>query len=290
MDKDSAVVEYPGSPRPFGVDRNHKEMAKFSNADAHALEPAIHFLAQVARTALSALRRREGNTPLLLPPRPGPSNGEDKFSILSRFDTVFLVDDSPSMDGGRWELVSKILDYSTAVATSYDPDGIDVHFFNNHTANQDNVKDPALAVEIHRNIMLKGNTPIRDQLSRHLNAYLRRYHGRPEDDLNFKGYNLIVLTDGEPNPDWEDPGDISDPDDARKTKSAYRLMRKMIVDIAQELDDERAERNQIGIQFCLIGNDPEAHTFFKYLDDRLKGKWKLKRDVSDLHTYLYFQR
>ena len=290
VNKDSAVIEYPGCPIPFGVDRNHKEMARFSNADAHALEPAINFLAKIARSSLTALNRRQTSTPLPAPSVRGNTDGEDKFSVLSRFDTVFLVDDSPSMNGDRWELVSKILDYSTAVAALYDPDGIDVHFFNNIAKNQDNVKDPAVAVEIHQNIYLKGNTPIRDQLSRHLNGYLKKYRRRPEDDLNFKGYNLIVLTDGEPNPEREDPSDISDIEDAKVTKPAYRMIRKMIVDIAHELDSDRAEKTQIGIQFCQIGNDPAAHTFFKYLDDRLKGKHKLKRDVSKISSLLLVNR
>lgn len=254
-------------------------MARFSNDDAHALEPAIHFLAQVARNALTTTPKMPS------PPEPDPTNAEDKYSVLSRFDTVFLVDDSPSMNGQRWELVNKILDYSTAVATSYDPDGIDVHFFNNTTANQDNVRDRAVAVHIHRNIFLKGNTPIRDQLSRHLNNYLRKYRKRSEDDINFKGYNLIVLTDGEPNPEREDLEDISDQEDARVTKPAYRMIRKLIVDVAHALDMEGAERSQIGIQFCQIGNDAEAHAFFKYLDDRLKGKWRLKRDVSKVKIH-----
>ena len=286
MNKDSAVIEYPGSPRAFGVDRNHKEMAKFSNDDAHALEPAIHFLAGFAREALAALHHHQFVTPLPSLPEPNRSDVEDKYSILDSYDTVFLVDDSPSMAGERGDLVKKILDYSTTVATSYDPNGIDVHFFNNRTANQDNVRDAALAVEIHQNIILRGSTPIRDQLSRHLNGYLRKFRGRHEDDLNFKGYNLIILTDGEPNPEPEDPEDISDHADARVTKGAYRMMRKMIVDVAQALDEEGAERGQVGIQFCQIGNDAGAHAFFNYLDNRLKGKWKLKRDVSEPATCL----
>ena len=281
------MIEYPGSPPAFGVDRNHKEMVKFSNADTHALEPAINFLAQIARNALAALHHPRITTPLPMPPISRHSNRNDKLSVLSRFDTVFLVDDSPSMQGERWDLVSKILDYSTSVATKYDPDGIGVHFFNNTTANQDHVKDPAVAVEIHRNLFLKGDTPIRDQLSRYLNSYLRKYHKRSEGDLDFKGYNLIVLTDGEPNPEREDPSDISDPEDALVTKPAYRMIRKMIVDVAQELDHEGAKRSQIGIQFCQIGNDLAAHTLFKYLDDRLKGKCKLKRDVSEPEALLF---
>ena len=192
------------------------------------------------------------------------------------------------MAGERWDLVKKILDYSTAVATNYDPDGIDVHFLNNKNANQNRVKDRALAVEIHRKIALRGNTPIRDQLSKHLHNYLNEYK-RHKDELNPKGYNLILLTDGEPNRDWEDPEDISDHEDARRTKPAFRKIRKMLVGIAQELDELQADENQVGIQFCNVGNDQGAHEFFYYLDNRLKGKWNLHRDVRTYRCALFCQ-
>ena len=260
------------------MDRNHKEMVKFSSDDAHALEPAIFFLAQFARDALMARHRRNASMTLRSTPAPRNPDAEDKFSILDSYDTVFLVDDSPSMAGERWDLVKKILDYSTALATTYDPDGIDVHFLNNKSANQDNVKDQAVAVDIHQRIVLRGNTPLYDQLSRHITGYLKKFQGRG-DDFNFKGYNLVILTDGEPNKMWEDPDEISDPEDAKVTSAAFRLIRKKIVSIARALDDNEAERGQVGIQFCQIGSDPGARNFFDYLDNRLKGKWKLQRDV-----------
>lgn len=254
-------------------------MVKFSHDDAHALEPAIFFLAQFARDALVARHHRENYTALPPPAAARRPGLEDKFSILDSYDTVFLVDDSPSMAGERWDLVRKILDYSTSVATSYDPDGIDVHFLNNKTANQDNVKDQAVAVDIHQRIVLRGNTPLYDQLSRHLTGYLKKFKGRG-DDFNFKGYNLIVLTEGEPNELWEDADEISDPEDAKVTSAAFRLIRKKIVNVARTLDEAEAERGQVGIQFCQIGNDVGARKFFDYLDNRLRGKWNLGRDVS----------
>lgn len=279
VNKESAVIEYPGYPPPIGIDRNHKEMAKFSNDGAHALEPAIDFLAKCAREAILAQRRRQSATPLPSPSAITRTHQENRYSILENYDTVFLVDDSPSMAGERWELVKKILDYSTAVAMKYDPDGVDIHFLNNRTANQDNVGDPAFAVEILRNIALRGNTPIRDQLSRHLHSYLREYERR-KNDLNVKGYNLILLTDGEPNPDYDAPGDIFDLD-AERTKPAFRRIRKMLVEIAQQLDNLQAEENQVGIQFCNVGNDPGAEEFFNFLDNRLQGQWNLNRDMID---------
>lgn len=182
------------------------------------------------------------------------------------------------MFGKRWDLVKRILTYSLAKATQYDTDGIDIHFLNNRTANVNNIKDQAVAVEIHRQIALRGSTPILDQLSRHLNDYLRRF--RLSNDMNFKGYNLIVLTDGEPDQEFEDPHEISDRDDARVTSAAYRLIRKRIVQVARELQQGRAERTQVGIQFCQVGDDEAATSFFQYLDNRLKGKYDLDRDVG----------
>ncbi|MCJ1469868.1 hypothetical protein MMC07_008512 [Pseudocyphellaria aurata] len=273
VDKDSAVIEYPDSPRPFGINRNHKEMIKFANDDTHALEPAIGFLAQYARVAVNGRQYR-----LPSPSQPA-SPVEDRYSILSDYDTVFLVDDSPSMAGERWDLVRKILDYSTAIATRYG--GVDVHFLNNKQANQDNIKDHAIAVQVHQDIVLKGSTPLLDQLSRHLNSYLRKLRESSARDINFKGYHLIIITDGEPNEEFESPSDISDTEDARINSPAYRLIRKEIIRVARRLDQNQESRKQVGIQFCQIGNDDGAVKFFRYLDDNLKGTYKLGRDMVD---------
>ena len=283
MDEESAVYEYPGCPQPFGVNRDHRDMAKFSVTDDHALKPAVHFLATIAANAL-AIERALSRPTISPPPPPAPvdSDGhavEDPFTILESYDTVFLIDDSPSMRGEKWELVQRILNYTTIVATRYDRDGIDVHFMNNFTANQDGIRDPKIAEKLHGGIELRGNTPTLDRLSRHLRNYLQdfsdaRYSAR------FKGYNLIVLTDGEPNAEEEDEEDISDEEDAKKNKAAFRLIRKEIVQAARQLDTHNAMPKQVGIQFCQIGNDEEAREFFEFLDDRLKGKFKLSRDVS----------
>ena len=219
---------------------------------------------------------------IALPPQPAIIDDEghaveDPFSTLADYDTVFLIDDSSSMQGQNWDLVHKILDYSIAEATRYDTDGVDIHFLNNQDANQDDVKDPRVAAKIHRDIELKGSTPIRDRLSRHLAGYLRKF----KDNETSKSYNLIVLTDGEPNPEYEDPEDISDQEDAKRYKAAFRLIRKRIVAIAKKLDDLDAEPGQIGIQFCQVGNDRDATAFFKFVDDQLKGRHRLGRDVRN---------
>lgn len=290
VDSDSAVYEYPGHPRPFGVNRNHKDMAKFSHDDSHALKPAALFLATIAASAIEREKARFRPT-IIPPPPPAPVNSEghsqeDRFSILEDYDTVFLIDDSPSMRGEKWELVQKILDYSTVMAARYDPDGIDIHFMNNTRANQDNIRDPKIATMLHHGIELRGSTPTRDRLSRHLGAYLQRFKAT-DYSPEFKGYNLIVITDGEPNPEDEDESDESDQDDARQDNAAFRLIRKRIIEVAKKLDDVEAERNQVGIQFCQIGSDDDVTKFFQYLDDRIKGKHNLRRDVSNPNSQCF---
>ena len=259
-------------------------MAKFSNEDDNALKPAVHFLATIATNAIE--REKARSRPIISPPPPTPVDSEghaveDRFSVLESYDTVFLIDDSPSMRGEKWELVQRILNYSTIVAARYDQDGIDIHFMNNTNSNQDSIKDPEIATKILHGIELRGNTPIRDRVSRHLGVYLQKFRAA-NFSPDYKSYNLIVLTDGEPNPEYEDESDVSDQEDARKNKAAFRLLRKRIVEVAKKLDKEEAEPAQVGIQFCQIGNDEDATRFFQYLDDRIKGKNNLGRDVSNL--------
>ena len=259
-------------------------MAKFSNDDDHALKPAVHFLATVAANAIEREKARSRPT-IVPPPPPAPvdsegNNVEDPFSVLKGYDTVFLIDDSPSMRGEKWELVQRILDYSIVVAARYDPDGVDIHFMNNIEVNQDSIKDSKIATTLHRRVELKGCTPTLDKLSRHLGGYYQRFKAA-DFSTDFKGYNLIVLTDGEPDPEDDDEGDMFDQDDARIHKAAFRLIRQRIVEIAKKLDEVDAERKQVGIQFCQVGNDEDATEFFNYLDDRIKGRNNLRRDVSN---------
>ena len=265
-------------------------MARFTNDDDNALKPAVHFLATVAANAIEREKARSRPT-IMPPPPPAPVNSdgdsvEDRFSILEGYDTVFLIDDSPSMRGEKWELVQKILDYSIVVAARYDPDGIDIHFMNNVRANQNNIKDLEYATTLHHGIELRGSTPTLDRLSCHLGDYYQRFKDA-KFSTDFKCYNLIVVTDGEPNPEDEDDSDVSDQDDARKHKAAFRLIRKRIVKIAKKLDEAEAERAQVGIQFCQVGNEADGTEFFQYLDDRIKGKYNIHRDVSTSHAYMH---
>lgn len=62
-------------------------------------------------------------------------------------------------------------------------------------------------------------------LIHHLNDRVQKFKAA-DFSADFRCYNLIVLTDGEPNPDYENESDISDQEDTKKNKPAIRLIRK----------------------------------------------------------------
>lgn len=260
-------------------------MTRFSKAEQQLLAPAVSFLCDVSQEALhlQMLRGQESNANASSSHQSELGEGEEnKYSLLRDYDTVFLVDDSRSMvDGGRWQLVQKILARSTDITTKYDPDGIDIHFFNNKRASADNIKDREKARSILQSVRLDdGRTPTLQRLSDHLSGYMRRFHAK-RDAFDFQKYNLIILTDGEPDPSFEYDGEVSDEDDAKKNTAVNRKIRKTIVKAGRELDEADASEKQIGIQFCRIGNDPEVAKFFNYLDDNLRKKYAV-RDVYKL--------
>lgn len=59
-----------------------------------------------------------------------PPTSEDKYSFLSTFDTVILIDDSGSMAGHSWKAVSQALTTIAPIVTQHDSDGIDLYFSN----------------------------------------------------------------------------------------------------------------------------------------------------------------
>lgn len=91
---------------------------------------------------------------------------------------------------------------------------------------------------------------------------MRRYEARPDDT---KPVNIIVLTDGAPSDDVESP----------------------IIWMAKKLDRCDAPAWQVGIQFFQVGNEEDARTHLKMLDDGLRaftGDEQL-RDMVDTVAY-----
>ena len=53
---------------------------------------------------------------------------DDPYAFLASFDTVFLIDDSGSMQGKSWRETKDALETIIPVCVQHDADGIDVHF------------------------------------------------------------------------------------------------------------------------------------------------------------------
>ena len=258
-------------------------MTQFAATEQKLLEPVITFLSTSIEEAheLQSLRQEDPDAVDVSFVDNLGDGEEDPYSILTEYDTVFLVDDSLSMQAsGRWQLVQKVLAHATEITPRYDPDGIEVRFFNNARASRNHITDPQQARNIVQSVNPSGRTPTLNRLQEYLRTYIQdfREHRQKQDRSYFPKYNLIILTDGGPDKSFEHPEEISDAEDAAKNSAANRKIRKEIVNTANQLDDMNAVEGQIGIQFCQIGNDAEVAKFFDYLDNDLRVKYDV-RDV-----------
>lgn len=199
-----------------------------------------------------SLSKRSGPTTV-----PEPSDIENIYERLGDYDTFFLVDDSGSMEP-YWKTTARVLANIVSIAVKYDDDGVDVKFFNKRIKKENrtnlNTTDKVMAL-FTNNTPPRGATLTADVLDEVLYDYMFRYHKDPD----IKGLNLVVLTDGEPDPDQDVEGVLKEYATALKTEGAHRF--------------------KVGVQFVQIGGDENARKFLKFLDDELKAKHKLDRDV-----------
>ncbi|KAM6496154.1 hypothetical protein JOM56_008860 [Amanita muscaria] len=130
---------------------------------------------------------------------------EDVLEALTKFDTVFIVDDSSSMRGARWEEAKAALATLAELAGRYDTNGIDVHFLN-HEAVGRNLKDSSDIIRLFQNVRPNGATPIGNKLEELLIEYLsviEPLHDRPAELKKVRPVNFLVITDGYPTDDPE---------------------------------------------------------------------------------------
>ncbi|KAH0553125.1 hypothetical protein GP486_006688, partial [Trichoglossum hirsutum] len=280
VDEDSACLDFSSALPPFPIDANHSDMVKFSTSIHRGFERIISAFLEIvtrppprpvtpepaiARIAITADTTNTTNnavtTTTSIAPRPRASDPhagrkrlEDKLRFLSKYDTVFFIDDSDSMgsyedlndpENTLWKQTRDIFLKLVPLALKHDRDGVDIRFLNTTWYNENNVKWESRIEYLFGQVQPDGSTPIGFELDRFLRNYLRRL----ERDLDIKPLNLIVLTDGEPD-DWP-------------------LMEKAIVGAARRVQELGALDRQIGIQFVQVGNEPEATRFLKRLDDDL---------------------
>ncbi|KAL2220820.1 hypothetical protein M432DRAFT_630541 [Thermoascus aurantiacus ATCC 26904] len=222
------------------------------------------------------------------PPPPAPaasssanqsrSSGDSPYAFLAEFDTVFVVDDSLSMEGPRWKEAEAAIAAITPICVQYDPDGIDIYFLNHRSRYGDsgaytNVTTAAAVREIFQSVRPSGCTPFGKRLHQILRPYLQRVEAMAaatdedgelrDPPLAVRPLNIIAITDGEFSDDAE----------------------SVIVAAAKRLDSDRCKAVpwQVGIQFFQIGNDEDARQFLQELDDGLAAKVRDHnlRDIVD---------
>ena len=231
------------------------------------------------------------------------NNDNDKmFNRLMMFDTVFILDDTGSMDESvdgkdsngakRWVTAKEALVHIGRIATDKDPDGVDLRFLKSDEVadNITNVDDLIDKLECAELDELGGGTFFQERLEEIVEPRLAAYRAfkqsmqeynlqvqrlahdkkararlvRPKEP---KKLNLIVITDGSA-------------DDEPEVES-------YIIEVARELDLLGAKLAQIGIQFVQVGDDSDAAEFLRRLDDELQNRTTPPiRDVS-LSTLLY---
>ena len=178
---------------------------------------------------------------------------DDPYAFLVTFDTVFIIDDSASMQGSRWKEVSNTLTSITPICTARDADGIDIYFLN-HKSIYTNVNDVYAVESIFKRVAPSGSTPTGNRLYNILDPYVKALQRRETK----KPLNIIVITDGAATDDPE----------------------SVIVDAAKKLDAIQAPPWQVGIQFFQVGDDREAAEVLRELDDALVDLG-CKRDMVD---------
>ncbi|KAF8732581.1 hypothetical protein AX14_004188 [Amanita brunnescens Koide BX004] len=192
------------------------------------------------------------------------AEAEDALELLAKVNTVFIVDDSSSMQGERWQEAKNAIATLADLAGTYDTDGIDVHFLN-HEAVGRHIKDSHAINELFRGLIPKGVTPIGNKLEELLLEYLsiiEPLHNKPAELKKIKPINFLIITDGYPTDDPE----------------------SVIVQVAKRLDDKYLPITQVGIQFVQIGNDMSATQYLRDLDDGLSNKHRI-RDIVDTTPY-----
>jgi hypothetical protein len=86
---------------------------------------------------------------------------DDPLGFLRTFDTVFLIDDSTSMEGRSWRETAKALEEFAPICTQYDADGIDIYFLNQPDSSRyKNVTSASTIIEIFNTVHPSGGTQL----------------------------------------------------------------------------------------------------------------------------------
>jgi len=266
---------------PVPIDANHSDVAKFGSASQHPFVQIATEFSEISHRALQDLTpqfsalgfeqspQQEASNHTIVPPiyvaEPLQPGSEPAFYKLTRYTTVFLVDDSSSMEDIReynmfpWEETTNALAACAKLVLGAGG-RLKVHFFNSPEVKEDisGVRD---LIDFCSGVTPKGDTTTYQKLKYHLDEFTEGFKPltiRQRED--YPGLNLTIFTDGAPEGRFDD-------------------IEEVIVDTAQELDQMKADKYKLGVQWVQIGDDKKVTEFFDKIDDKIQGAHKLKRDV-----------
>lgn len=193
---------------------------------------------------------------------------ENALEQLMKFDTQFLIDDSGSMAGSRWNEARDALVGLAELALKHDKDGIEIFFLNSVDSGR-TVRNQEDVRQLFYSVKPGGGTPTGTRLEQILTQYITRLEAAKTKsggaDLlqsGIKPLNLIVITDGEPTDDPE----------------------SVIIAAARRLDAGQFSLTQAGIQFIQVGDDKKASKALHELDSHLSEDNNI-RDIVDTRPY-----
>lgn len=160
---------------------------------------------------------------------------------------ILIVDKSGSMSGGRWNEAHQAVKALASHITEFDPDGVDVIFFNSEPVLYRNVKS---ADDVDRLFNSEHPSSSTD-LTKALRTAFQLHFAGPRT-----GTTILCVTDGEPD---------SQDDVAREIVAAAAAI---------------ARDEELSLSFVQIGNDDGATRFLQKLDEGLEAKF----DIVDTLT------
>lgn len=218
---------------------------------------------------------------------PEPTRGQDPFAALKHVNTLFLIDDSESMQK-CWDEVGDIIRIIAPICMEYDHNGIDIEFVNHRASGsllsgrngykhiglmKGNLDMHDSVAGIYHNVKPKGRCRMDKRLGSILDPYITEIKTEiKRSSMQSSGMctptplNLIVISDL----NWDEEEDRF----------------ATLTNTARELDVMGVPRHQVGVQFFRVGDAgrevSEADT--QLLDDKA---WKEKgvRDMVDVTTW-----
>ncbi|KAI9638977.1 uncharacterized protein MKK02DRAFT_42007 [Dioszegia hungarica] len=214
----------------------------------------------------------------------------DPLHALEYYQTVFIIDDSPSIAGEAWQVATQVFSQVAHTAMKYSAEGIDVYFTNSKRVGRE-LRTADDVEELLAGLQARGTA----STGHRLKAILRDHTDRltPPDVTSpgrqprreTKPMNLIIITDGvcaRSTLQRKQHAELHSISRAELIDNVTEDdLEGVIVQCAKELDRAGHPASQIGIQLLQIGQDLDARAALQELDDGLAGTYGI-RDMVDL--------